>query len=167
MSVKEVREVTNISNVLASIQHFPLSKFFFFFFLPANSNSQISLTTTLSPKIPQHATFIEVLTSDGGVCESWQSWEPLCLVWGSRRAESWGTQTGMQLRLPRSPTNSHTHTHSLTWLAAHSSLVTVGMMAHMQQSHDVTAAASLISRSHSAYSTLLLEPSQSVCMCID
>lgn len=39
-------------------------------------------------KIPQHATFTAVLTSDGGVCESWQSCERLRLVWGSRRAES-------------------------------------------------------------------------------
>lgn len=42
-------------------------------------------------KIPRHATFTAVLTSDGGVCESWPSWELLRLVWGSRRAESWGT----------------------------------------------------------------------------
>lgn len=51
------------------------------------------------------------------------------------------TLPSMQLKLPQSPTysHSHIHTHTLTWRAAHSGLVTVGM-AHVQQSYDVTGA---------------------------
>lgn len=36
---------------------------------------QMLPTEHLFLKIPWHATFTAVLTSDGGVCESWPSWE--------------------------------------------------------------------------------------------
>lgn len=40
------------------------------------------------PEIPEHATFRAVLTSDGGVRETWQNWEVLRPIWGRRKAEN-------------------------------------------------------------------------------
>lgn len=92
-------------------------------FMLANPNSQISSTSTSSLKITQHATFTVVLTNDGGVCDSWQSWERLCLVWGEQESRKLRhTLTRMQLKLPRTPTHPHTHIYTYTQTHTHPDL---------------------------------------------